>query len=99
MLNDTYAVYDISKYIFTDFGKMDMVRQNVINTQYQMAFPPFQPVLVAVFNVFMNLEVFAAVLMSIPLVISTLYFLIKIGEKLGFPQVSIVVGFIFIFNH
>lgn len=47
---DTWQMYDMSRYVFTDFGYMDCVRQSILNTHYEIAFPPIFPVLMALVN-------------------------------------------------
>ncbi|MBP5698479.1 MAG: hypothetical protein J6W96_03005, partial [Alphaproteobacteria bacterium] len=47
---DTWNMYDMSRYVFSDFGYMDNIRQHIINTHYEMAFPPLFPILMAVVN-------------------------------------------------
>ncbi len=44
---DTWQIYDMSQNVFTDFGKMDMIGQHIVNTNYEMAFPPVFPTLIS----------------------------------------------------
>lgn len=61
---DTWQVYDMSKYVFTDFGFMDQIRQHIVNTHYEMAFPPVFPYLMAVVNAVFDLGVNASVYLN-----------------------------------
>ena len=64
ILWDTWQVYDMSKYVFSDFGYMTQIRQQILNTHYEMAFPPVFPILISIVNMIYNLGVNAAVLLN-----------------------------------
>lgn len=95
---DTWQIYDTSRYVFKDFGRMDMIRQHIINTPYQIAFPPLYPFLMALFNLLFNFGVFAAVIINFIVCYMLLYFLIKIGTLLNRLLVSIIVSVLLLFN-
>ena len=61
ILWDTWQVYDMSKYVFSDFGYMDQIRQHITFTHYEMAFPPVMPVGIAVINLVFDMGVSACV--------------------------------------
>ena len=61
ILWDTWQVYDMSKYVFSDFGYMDQIRQHIAFTHYEMAFPPVMPVGIAVINLVFDMGVSACV--------------------------------------
>lgn len=61
ILWDTWQVYDMSKYVFSDFGYMDQIRQHIVFTHYEMAFPPVMPVGIALINLVFDMGVNASV--------------------------------------
>lgn len=61
---DSWQVYDMSKYVFTDFGFMDQIRQHIINSHYEMAFPPVFPCLIAIVNMVFDLGVNSSVYLN-----------------------------------
>ena len=61
---DTWSMYDMSRYLFTDFGYMNNIRQHIMNTHYEMAFPPLFPALIALVNSIFDCGVTAAVFIN-----------------------------------
>lgn len=61
---DTWQVYDMSKYVFSNFGFMDQIRQHILNTHYEMAFPPLFPCLMAFVNMVFDLGVNSSVYLN-----------------------------------
>lgn len=95
---DTWQVYDTSKYTFIDFGKMDMMRQHLVQTPYQMAFPPIFPILMAIFNLFFNFEVFSAVMVNFLVVFLILLYILKIGNYINKIGISLLIGSLLLLN-
>lgn len=95
---DTWQVYDTSKYTFIDFGKMDMMRQHLVQTPYQMAFPPIFPILMAIFNLFFNFEVFLAVMVNFLVVFLILLYILKIGNYINKIGISLLIGSLLLLN-
>ena len=58
---DTWQMYDMSKYVFSDFGYMDQIRQHITYSHYEMAFPPLFPVLMRIINFITDLGPYSAV--------------------------------------
>ena len=80
---DTWNMYDMSRYVFADFGYMDFIRQFIVNTHYEMAFPPLFPVLMALVNFVFDIGVLAATFIC---GISSLWIVslsAVVGKKLG----------------
>lgn len=61
---DTWQVYDMSRYIFKDFGYMRTIRQHIMNTHYEMSFPPLFPFLMAAINLFLDMGIMSSVLLN-----------------------------------
>lgn len=61
---DSWQVYDMSKYVFSDFGYMDQIRQHIVNTHYEMAFPPVFPYLMAIVNSIFDMGVYSSVYLN-----------------------------------
>lgn len=78
---DTWQVYDMSRYVFSDFGYMERIRQHIMNTHYEMAFPPLQPVLTAAANAVFNTGVTMACLINSLACIVILELLSETGRR------------------
>lgn len=77
---DTWQSFDTSKYVFSDFGRMDMIRQHVFNTKYETAFPPLQPFLMALINCLFNFGVFSSVVINFIICFLLFYYILKIAH-------------------
>ena len=82
ILWDTWQMLDMSKYVFADFGYMDQIRQHIINTHYEMAFPPIYPILMAVVNKIFDIGVNSAVFINGICSFLLITIMLKIGHKL-----------------
>ena len=56
---DSYSYYEISKNIFTDFGKVNTIRQYVIWTGYDVSFPYLYPAAIGAVNALCGFGVYA----------------------------------------
>lgn len=61
---DTWQVYDMSKYVSSDFGYMDQIRQHILFSHYEMAFPPVFPYLMFLVNCIYDLGVYSSVYLN-----------------------------------
>lgn len=84
---DTWQVYDMSRYVFSDFGYMQMIRQHIANTHYEMAFPPLLPVLLALFNGVVDLGVMSNVVLVYVFALLTVVTLARLGQQLEINRV------------
>lgn len=89
---DSWQVFDTSRYTFSDFGKMNMIRQQIYNSQYQIAFPPLFPILVALLNYFFDFGIFATIILNYCFVLLIFYFVLKFGIQTKSYLVSILIG-------
>lgn len=91
---DTWQLYDMSRNVFSDFGKMDMLRQHIINTPYEMAFPPLFPCIMAVINLLFDFGVYSSVvvdLISFIMIVYILGELLRLHPKYKYPVCIIAV--------
>jgi hypothetical protein len=95
---DTWQMLDLSRNIFTDFYRMDMIRQNVYNTQYATCFPPLFPFLIAVANFIINKGVFAALFINTLVIYATIYMFVLISKKYGNTFLGILLSIVLIVN-
>jgi uncharacterized membrane protein YwzB len=95
---DTWQVFDTSKFVFSDFGRMDMIRQHIFNTPYETGFPPLYPFMMALLNAFFNFGVFSSVVINFIVCFLLFYFLIKIGNYSQNLLISIIISGLLLFN-
>ncbi|WP_078543580.1 hypothetical protein [Litchfieldia alkalitelluris] len=95
---DTWQVFDVSKNVFVDFGRMDMIRQHIINTPYQMAFPPLYPFLMASINMFFNFGVLSSVVINFIVCFLLLYYIVKMGIQTQNVFVSLIISALLLLN-
>lgn len=91
---DTHQMYDMSKYVFTDFGYMVQIRQHIENTHYEMAFPPLFPVLMASLNFIFDTGINSSVYIGSICAILTVPVLGKIGYEINKQKTMAVTTFL-----
>lgn len=80
---DTWQIYDMSRYVFSDFGYMEMIRQGIKYTHYEMAFPPLFPFLMACINAVWDLGIGAAALLCYLCALLIIHVASACGRRLG----------------
>lgn len=80
---DTWQVYDMSRYIFDDFGYMRTIRQHIVNTHYEMAFPPVFPCLMAISNLFLDMGIMSSVFLNFIFLLLLICILKDTGDYTG----------------
>lgn len=78
---DSYSYFDISKTFFNHFGEINVIRQYVIKTKYNISFPYFYPFLIFIFNKITSLDRFSSIVINFYSYIFSILFLIKISKK------------------
>ncbi len=95
---DAWNMYDFSKHVFTDFGRMDMIRQHIYNTPYGIGFPPLFPFLMALLNFTFDFGVLSSLIINIIISFLVLFYIQKIGILLKTSVVSIIISALLLFN-
>lgn len=95
---DTWQVWDMSRYIFSDFGYMENIRQHIYNTHYEMAFPPLIPVLTNIINQICDIGVESTIFLSSIFALITISVFIKLGLVLKHNSIISVVASIAMCN-
>jgi len=61
---DSFSYFDISNFIFSDFGDINTVRQYVIVTEKNISFPMLFPVLISIMNQLFDLGMLSGVVLN-----------------------------------
>lgn len=78
---DTMSCYDIAQSIFTDFYKVSTQRQYTVDTDLGISFPYLYPTLIAIFDFFTGLKLYAATIVNVITACLTCFVLYKISLK------------------
>ncbi|MEX1376229.1 MAG: hypothetical protein AB1Z23_02035 [Eubacteriales bacterium] len=78
---DSYSYYEMSKNIFSDFGKINTHRQYVMPSDYGISFPYLYPAMIAILNFFTGLGIYNGVLINIAAAIGSIYILASFSNK------------------
>lgn len=95
---DTWNLYDTSRYLFEDFGHMNLIRQHIYSTNYQISFPPLFITLTYLFNRIINLGVFATVYINFIIAISTVKIIDDIGRQSKKRELALIVEMLLVIN-
>lgn len=80
---DSYSFYEMSKTVFSDFGRVSTIRQYVLFTDYGISFPYFYPLLIAVTNFLTGFGMYSGVIVNLAAAIATLFFLLRLSKRLS----------------
>ncbi|MCL2099021.1 MAG: hypothetical protein FWH24_01110 [Oscillospiraceae bacterium] len=80
---DSYGYFDMSKFIFNDFGLVSVTWQYMEFTDYGISFPYLFPALIAVFNFFTGFGMFSGTVINIIAVLFSFYYILKISFRLA----------------
>src|ERR1700722_18536124 len=61
---DSWSYFELSKKIFTDFYRINTLRQYEIHTLYSNAFPPLWPILLAAFRRVLDLGIYGGTVLN-----------------------------------
>lgn len=78
---DSFSYYDISNTIFSDFYNVSTQRQYIVDTELGISFPYLFPTLIAVFNIFIGLKIYAATILNVVVACISALMLYKISTK------------------
>lgn len=93
---DTWQVFDMSRFIFKDFGYMVNIRQHIINTNYEMAFPPLFPFLMASINVGIDMSVLAGVFLNFNFALLLICEIKKFGQRIHYRGEMAIAALLFV---
>ena len=62
---DSYSYYEMSKTIFSDFGRVNTIRQYIVPTDYGISFPYLYPLLLAVVDRLSGVGMYSGVLLNV----------------------------------
>ena len=79
---DSYSYYEISKNIFTDFGKVNTIRQYVIWTGYDVSFPYLYPAAIGAVNALCGFGVYAGEFINAVICVCTMAVACKLSHRL-----------------
>jgi len=80
---DSYSYYDMSRFLFRDFGLVSTVRQYVVYTDYGISFPYLYPLLIAFTDNLTGLGMFSGVLINLFAAWASLYLMRGVSLKLA----------------
>ncbi|MCL2364494.1 MAG: hypothetical protein FWC71_07525 [Defluviitaleaceae bacterium] len=96
---DSWGLYDISLRLFRDFGSITAVRQHVIFTDYNISFPYFMPMLMAVVNSLAGFSIFSGSIVNFIVALASIYFMIAISVRwVQSPLPGLIVAFMMMTN-
>jgi|GEM_PF-6121266 len=78
---DSYSYFEMSKKIFSDFGKINTYRQYTLFTSYGVSFPYLYPTLIAIVNFFTELGIYSGIIINVIVSLLTVCILIKFSKK------------------
>jgi hypothetical protein len=81
---DSWSYYEISKSIFSDFGKINTLRhyQQNLTLGYNASFPPLWPTLIAIFDSLLNSGIYSGYILNLFIFVFTLYMNARIAKDL-----------------
>ncbi len=79
---DSWAIFELSKTIFTDFYKSNTIRQYEFITYYSISFPPLYPFLLSLLNLFLPYGIYNGYLFNLLVTLLILFLLIIISNQL-----------------
>lgn len=82
---DSWSYFELSKKIFTDFYRINTLRQYEIHTLYSNAFPPLWPILLAAFHRALDLGIYSGTVLNFAVCLGLLAALIRLFRNLDLP--------------
>jgi hypothetical protein len=96
---DSWAYFNLSKTIFSNFYLFNDIRQFEVISQYGTSFPPLFPFLIAVVNTILNKGIYAGYILNFLLVIPTIFIFRKLSKLLtGSSLPGLFMGFVLCLN-
>ena len=96
---DSMGYYDMSRQIFTDFGKVSTVRQYTVFTEYGISFPYLFPMLIAIVNFFTGLGIYSGNVINCAAALVTLLFAAKTTRNLCGSAIPGGIAMLLVFTH
>lgn len=79
---DSWSYYEISKNVFTDFYRVNTVRQYQLAPEYSASFPPLWPFLIASLNAVAHIDWYAGYVLAFIASAATVFVLIRFSRTL-----------------
>jgi len=93
---DSYSLYELSKSIFSDFYRVNTIRQYSFFSDYGSSFPPVMPVLMACINKILDLRIYAGTFINFFISMITGIVLYKLSKKLFGNSYTGAISFLFL---
>lgn len=95
---DSYSIYELSKSIFSDFYRVNTIRQYSFLSNYGCSFPPVMPVIMACVNKLLDFGLYAGTFINVFVGMATGIMLYKLSKRLFDNSYPGAVSFLFLLS-